>query len=50
MTLADSAIETPSQLSSVLAIELSPDDEVDATIRRDGGERSIELPVGTRPQ
>lgn len=50
VTLADSAIETPSQLSSVLAIELSPGDEVDATIRRDGEERSIELPVGTRPQ
>lgn len=50
VTLAGSAIETPSQLSSVLAIELSPGDEVDATIRRDGEERSIGLPVGTRSQ
>lgn len=35
---------------SVRAIELSSGDEMDATIRRDGEERSVELPVGTRPQ
>lgn len=49
VTLAGSAIEAPSQLSSVLAIDLRPGDEVDATVRRDGEERTIELTVGTRP-
>lgn len=45
VAITDSGIGTPSQPSSVLAIELRQ-----ATIRRDGEERSIELPVGTRPQ
>jgi serine protease Do len=48
--LAGFAIETDSELSSVLALELSPGDEVEATIRRDGEDGTVELTVGTRPE
>ncbi|MCL7419004.1 MAG: trypsin-like peptidase domain-containing protein [Halalkalicoccus sp.] len=48
VSLAGSATETPSQLSSILALELSPDETVEATIRRAGEEMTVELPVGVR--
>lgn len=49
LDLVDQAIETPSQLSSTLALDLSPGDTTAATVRRDGSEESVELSVGTRP-
>lgn len=44
------AIATDSELSSVLALELSPGEEVEARIRRGGEEGTVELTVGTRPE
>ena len=47
--LAGFRIETDSELSSVLALELEPNEAVEATIRREGEEGTIELTTGTRP-
>lgn len=49
VSLAGFAIATDSELSSVLALELSPGDVVEATIRRDGEEGTVDLTVGTSP-
>lgn len=49
VSLAEQTIATPSQLSSTVALDLSPGQTTTATVRRDDGEETVELPVDTRP-
>lgn len=49
VSLAEQRIETPSELSSTIALDLSPEETTTATVRRDGGETTVDLSVGTRP-
>lgn len=49
VSLAEQSIGTPSELSSTIALDLSPDETTTVTVRRDGDEVTVDLPVGTRP-
>jgi len=42
-------IATRGDLATYLALETSPGDAMDVTVQRDGGEQTVELTVGTRP-
>jgi S1-C subfamily serine protease len=48
--LAGHPVETVSALSSTMALELTPNETVEATVRRDGEQGTVELSVGTRPE
>lgn len=48
--LAGNAINSNGQLGTTLALELSPGQQVPATVIRDGQLREITVPIGTRPE
>lgn len=47
--LAGNRIDSSADLGTTLALELSPGQRVDATVIRDGQRRSIQVPIGARP-
>ncbi len=48
--LAGNAIESNADLGTTLALELSPGDQVPATVIRDGEREQLQVPVGARPE
>ncbi|WP_096389162.1 S1C family serine protease [Halopenitus persicus] len=48
--LGETPIDTQSSLSRYLALETTPGDVIDVRIRRGGGETTVQLELGTRPE
>jgi S1-C subfamily serine protease len=48
--LAGSRIDSNADLGTTLALELSPGDRAEATVVRDGERRTVDVPIGSRPE
>jgi S1-C subfamily serine protease len=49
LSMDDTALATVEDLSSFLALQTSPSDEIDLTVLRGGSRRTVALELGTRP-
>ena len=47
--LGETTVDTRNDFSTFLALETSPGDTIEVTVRRDGEERTFDLTLGTRP-